>query len=170
MRSLATSLLLATTLFFAALTNAAATSEADGHGKTSEKLLDLTAAAFDELVVDPKTNKIMNGIPWMIMFYAPWCGHCKRLMPVFDEFAEIYGDGHRLNVARVNCDESANSNLCTAYEISGFPTVLFLSGEHFYDYNSERTVEGLKKFVFDGGFEKADSEVLPKKLEGMALY
>ena len=33
---------------------------------------------FDEVV----TN---NGKDTLIEFYAPWCGHCKKLAPVFDE-------------------------------------------------------------------------------------
>ncbi len=163
MRSLAT-LLVLSALFCHAF------AEVDSHGKTSDKLIDLTADSFDGLVVDPRTNKIINNVPWMIMFFAPWCGHCKRLMPTFDDFAEKYGDGRLLHVGRVNCDDGSNSNLCTAYEIGGYPTLLFLKGDNYYDYNSERTVDGLKKFVFDGGYETADSESIPKKLEGMALY
>ena len=104
------------------------------------------------------------------MFFAPWCGHCKRLMPTFDKFAEEHGDGSRLNVGRVNCDDSSNSNLCTVYEIGGFPTVLYLNGDYYYEYRGERSSEAFAKFVFEGGYEKAESEVLPKKIEGMELY
>ena len=104
------------------------------------------------------------------MFYAPWCGHCKRLTPIFDEFAEKYGDGQELNVGRVNCDESDNSNLCTSYDVAGFPTVLYLNKDHFYEFRSDRTVDGLHKFIFEEGYQNAENDVIPQKLQGMALY
>ena len=104
------------------------------------------------------------------MFYAPWCGHCKRLMPTFDEFAEKHGDGQKLNVGRVNCDEGENSNLCTAYDVSGFPTVLYLNKDQFYEFRGDRNVEGLTKFVFEDGYKEAESDSIPQKLQGVALY
>ena len=106
------------------------------------------------------------------MFFAPWCGHCKRLMPTFDQFAEKYGDGVNINVGRVDCDLSENSNLCTAYDVGGFPTVLFLTGDHWYEFHGDRTIEGFSKFVFDKGYEAEgiESDVLPQRLEGWALY
>lgn len=36
---------------------------------------------FDEVV-----NK--NGKDTLIEFYAPWCGHCKKLTPIYDELGE----------------------------------------------------------------------------------
>ena len=104
------------------------------------------------------------------MFYAPWCGHCKRLMPTFDEFAEGYGDGQKLNVGRINCDEGDNSNLCTSYDVSGFPTVLYLNKDSFYEFRSDRTIEGLRKFIFDQGYLQAESDAIPQKLQGVELY
>jgi hypothetical protein len=70
----------------------------------------------------------------------------------------------------VNCDDGSNSNLCTAYDVGGFPTLLYLNGDYFYEYRGPRTIENFSKFVFEGEYENAESDVLPKKLEGMALY
>lgn len=39
------------------------------------------AKNFDDVVVN-------NGKDTLIEFYAPWCGHCKKLAPVYDELAE----------------------------------------------------------------------------------
>lgn len=151
-----------------ALFAAIACAQDDGHGKTSDKFHDLTQDSFERLVADAK-GKLVGG-SWLIAFYAPWCGHCKRLMPVLDSFAEEFGDGSRLSVGRVNCDESENKQLCTSYDVSGYPTVVFLNGEYFYEFNKQRTSEQLKKFIFDGEYENAESERIPLKLEGLALY
>ncbi len=155
-------------LLLASLLTAFALAEVtdDGHGKTSTRLIDLDQASFDKSVVNQATNKL-HGAPWLIMFYAPWCGHCKRLMPIFDEFAEKYGDGQALNVGRINCDN--DSNLCTSYDVSGFPTVLYLNYDKFYEFHDKRTVESLHTFV-TSAYKDADSDVIPQKLEGLALY
>ena len=75
-----------------------------------------------------------------------------------------------MRVGRVNCDESINSNLCTMYDIGGYPTVLYLNGDYYYEYRGERSADAFSKFVFENGFENAESDKLPMKLEGMALY
>ena len=41
----------------------------------------VVAKQFDELVKDATKDVL-------VMYYAPWCGHCKKLKPVFDELAK----------------------------------------------------------------------------------
>ena len=45
----------------------------------------LSYAEFGEKVLDKQTNKVISKEGWLLKFYAPWCGHCKRLAPVWDE-------------------------------------------------------------------------------------
>lgn len=57
---------------------------------------------------------------WFIKFYAPWCGHCKRLAPDWERLAdEMYGTG--INVGSVDCTE--HSEACERVEISGYPSL-----------------------------------------------
>jgi len=40
---------------------------------------------------------------WLVKFYAPWCGHCKRLAPILDEVAEATSP-EIARFAKVDCD------------------------------------------------------------------
>ena len=61
----------------------------------------LTVEQFDEQAWDKESGKIKTQNPWFIKFFAPWCGHCKRLAPTWTEFYQLHND--EVNVARVDC-------------------------------------------------------------------
>jgi len=58
--------------------------------------------------------------PVLLDFYANWCGHCQKLLPLLDEVAADM-DG-KLNVMKVNVDE--NREFAQKFEIKGLPTML----------------------------------------------
>ena len=65
---------------------------------------------FDEFVVNRTTGTVIGEKPWFLKFYAPWCGHCKLLAPLWKDLYNEYGD--HVNVAKVDCTKSKNSDLC----------------------------------------------------------
>lgn len=66
---------------------------------------------------------------------------------------------------------SENKALCSAYEVDGYPTLLFFKDKHYYQYRGERSLEGLENFAINGGYEHASSyDEIPKKLEGCEYY
>ena len=69
--------------------------------------------SFKEMVLDSTT-------PVLLDFYANWCGHCQKLLPLLDEVA-VEMDG-KLNVMKVNVDE--NREFAQKFEIKGLPTML----------------------------------------------
>ena len=58
--------------------------------------------------------------PVLLDFYANWCGHCQKLLPLLDEVA-VEMDG-KFSVMKVNVDE--NREFAQKFEIKGLPTML----------------------------------------------
>lgn len=88
------------------------------------------------------TTTLLNG-PAFIKFYAPWCGHCKKLAPIWKQLARHMKD--KLTIAEVNCDD--NASLCKSQSIEGYPTLIFFDGNRVKsEYNGGRKLEQLKAF------------------------
>ena len=93
----------------------------------------LTDENFRSLVNDGNTNLAHNGNGWFVKFYAPWCGHCKKLAPTWDKFAEEHSDV--INVAKMDCTVETNRPFCSEYNVKGFPTLLYFPVEE--DFNTQ---------------------------------
>ena len=76
------------------------------------------------------------------MFYAPWCGHCKKLKPDYSRAAAaLKGQAH---MVAVNCDLPANMKLKQTFDIKGFPTLsYFRDGQLQFGYGGEHSFQSL---------------------------
>ena len=81
----------------------------------------------------------------LVLFYAPWCPHCKTMMPDWDKFAAE--NKSSVKAIKVNSDEQPD--LVKEYSVQGFPTILLLdaSGKNIATYEGERTAKGFAEFV-----------------------
>eukprot|EP00606_Chrysophyceae_sp_TOSAG23-5_P001313 GSChrysophyteH2.ASY1.ANO1.1431.1 assembled CDS len=61
----------------------------------------------------------------LVEFYAPWCGHCKSLAPVYEELALVYAGDPEVVIAKVDATDGANEELGSQFEVKGFPTIKF---------------------------------------------
>jgi len=71
---------------------------------------------FDKIVKDSSKDVLVE-------FYAPWCGHCKRLAPDYEIVANAFAGEDSVVVAKIDCD--AQKETCGAYDVSGYPTLKF---------------------------------------------
>jgi protein disulfide-isomerase-like protein len=131
-------------------------------------------AASDVVILDSKNfehlTQASSGATtgdWLIKFYAPWCGHCKTLAPIYEEVAkQLKGE---VNVAKVDVTESRD--LGNRFEIKGFPTVKFLSKGNVYTFKGRRSTEELVEFA-RGGYQIHQPEVVrgPMGMFGEIFY
>jgi len=105
----------------------------------------LDAHNFDSIVSDTSKNILIE-------FYAPWCGHCKKLSPIYDEVAGIFSTDTDVVIAKIDCDGEGNNPVCTRFDVTGFPTLKWFpkgrgSEKENEPYNSERTTNGIVDYV-----------------------
>ncbi|XP_026466424.1 protein disulfide-isomerase A5-like [Ctenocephalides felis] len=83
----------------------------------------------------------------LTMFYAPWCGHCKKAKPEFTQAAEKFKDDAKINFAAVDCTQ--HRSVCSAMDVSGYPTFkCFLNyNKGMQDYNGGRTESDFVKYM-----------------------
>jgi protein disulfide isomerase family A protein 3 len=107
---------------------------------SEQDVLDLSDDDFSTRVSEADTT--------LVMFYAPWCGHCKRLKPEYAKAAELLiGDEPSIALAKVDCTE-AGKETCSKFGISGYPTLkIFKNGEVSQDYNGPREAAGIVKYM-----------------------
>ncbi|KAK3088651.1 hypothetical protein FSP39_021908 [Pinctada imbricata] len=111
-----------------------------------------------ELTDDNFSNHIETGSHF-IKFYAPWCGHCKRLAPTWEELAQQLKGDKSVTIAKVDC--TVHRATCDSYSVRGYPTLLFFkNGEKASEYSGGRELGDLKDYV---------KQMLEKKKENVGV-
>jgi protein disulfide-isomerase A6 len=112
-------------------------------------------------VTPDNVKQVFNGMKLtMAEFYAPWCGHCKRLVPEYTKLAEMVEEDPMMSqfvqIVKADCD--AHRSIGEPFGVTGFPTLKILSrgigieeAETAFNYEGARDAESmfarLKEYV-----------------------
>lgn len=110
-------------------------------------LVNAVASNFPELVTDDTQRDIL------VVFHAPWCGFCRRLMPTLKELGEkLSHTGKALKLVKID----ATRNEVPGVQVTGYPTIVLFNAvkqrveieqRPAVHYEGDRSVEDLVQFL-----------------------
>ncbi|TKY85987.1 hypothetical protein EX895_004812 [Sporisorium graminicola] len=121
----------------------------------------LVADEFDAIVGDDSKDKLVE-------FYAPWCGHCKKLAPTYDTLGEKY-KAHKDKVLIAKMDATANDIPPSAgFQVQSFPTIKFKAAgsSDWIEFTGDRSLEGFVDFIALNGKHKVSVDLDPINVAG----
>ncbi|DBB18172.1 hypothetical protein WJX82_000775 [Trebouxia sp. C0006] len=91
-------------------------------------------------------EKVSDGKLYFVKFYAPWCGHCKKLALAWSELGKTFENDQDVVIAHIDCTKS--SKVCTKAKITGYPTLkLIFNEEEQESYKGGRSVKAMTEFL-----------------------
>jgi len=98
----------------------------------------LVSSNFNDVAMDVSKDVLVE-------FYAPWCGHCKKLAPIWEELGDHFKDNDKIAIAKIDMTANELENV----KVRGFPTIkLFKAGTNEQvDYTGGRSLADFIKFL-----------------------
>ena len=131
--------------------------EAGGDSAVQE----LTIANFDPLLA--------NGSHWLVMVYAPWCGHCRRMAPQLEAVAAAYNSGPEGGIAVGKVDGTTEVALSVRLMLGAFPLIFSVDGGALRYYDGPRSEAGLRDYL-DGDYAETAALAWLHPLNPMAPW
>jgi protein disulfide isomerase family A protein 3 len=92
-------------------------------------------------------TKIQSHPVALVEFYAPWCGHCKKLAPEYETAASTLLETDP-DIALVKVDCTVETKVCAKHGVNGYPTLkIFKNGEFSADYAGPRESDGIIRYM-----------------------
>ena len=92
---------------------------------------------------------VSSGKPFLLDFYADWCGPCQSLLPTVDKLSKEFAE--EVEVRKVNIDKQRD--LAAKFNVRSIPALFFMKDNKVYDshlgmtseHSLRKKLESLKK-------------------------
>ncbi|XP_072436022.1 protein disulfide-isomerase A5 [Chiloscyllium punctatum] len=100
----------------------------------------------------------------LVMFYAPWCPHCKNTIPHFTTAADHFKEERKIAYAAVDCTKGQNHELCKQEGVEGYPMISYYNyGKFMERYSGERAEAAFVNYI--RAMRGQDHEKISKRKE-----
>lgn len=116
----------------------------------------VVANEFNDIVLDKSKDVFLE-------VYAPWCGHCKNLEPIWNQLGQaVATQDDSIVIAKLDGTENDIPEE-GGFEVSGFPTLKFFKADtnEMIDYDGDRSLEDLTQFISEHSSKKTKIVVVP---------
>jgi len=99
----------------------------------------IVGKTLEQIAYDPTKHVFVK-------YYAPWCGHCKSLAPIWTELAEKFADNDKIIIAKF---DATSNTLPPEIPVESFPTLILYTTQNKQGltFQGPRTLEALTEFV-----------------------
>ena len=149
-------------IFLSFISNSISTENLTNSNNTNLKnLSNVYEREENDIYYDPFKNVEFGNIIWLddtnatselkkdgllfVLFYAPWCEHCKKFIPEYVK-ASKYAEEKKLDVKFAKIDSARSQNITGEFKVEGFPSLFLVNKTEKYFYEGERTKDGIIKF------------------------
>ena len=121
------------------------------HGGSSARLSAAKSSGAQALKSAEELKRIISGLregeSAVVMFHAPWCGHCKATMPAYESAAKHNTCKNTLYLL-ADCHNDFKPESLNEYGIRGFPTIKkFSKGGNGVEHMGGRSEQAISKFA-----------------------
>eukprot|EP00927_Polykrikos_kofoidii_P069262 TRINITY_DN64640_c0_g1_i1.p1 TRINITY_DN64640_c0_g1~~TRINITY_DN64640_c0_g1_i1.p1 ORF type:complete len:357 (+),score=26.50 TRINITY_DN64640_c0_g1_i1:64-1134(+) len=85
---------------------------------------------------------------WLVLFHAPWCGHCQEIEPMYIRLAQRLASESGIAIGAIDCSILEHHSVCRRHEIAGYPTFkASLAGKVVGHYDGDREADALRTWL-----------------------
>lgn len=97
---------------------------------------------------DFEREVILSEKPVVADFWAPWCGYCRRMAPMFDRLEQEHGE--KISFVKINVDD--NADLAEKFGVDTIPRLmLFINGTARAQVVSPASQDEVEQWLSENG-------------------
>ena len=113
--------------------------------KYLKKKLELSGKSYNTKSTLKLRGGSYNTTPTLVLFKADWCGHCNAFK---NDWHSLNNDSElKKTIKFIEYDSDLHNNEINKFNIKGYPTLLFNINNKYIEYEGNRNISDIKKFI-----------------------